>query len=104
MPRGDDDDVRSVFFQECPSGAVTEREFQSIYSHFFPHGNCQTYTSFLFRILDRRKRMYFTFEVIHRFIERKEAFPSNCLGLYSNTFGVSTRNTQGKTAVDLSIL
>ncbi len=50
--------------QECPSGAVTEREFQTIYSHFFPHGNCQNYTSFLFRVLDRRKRMYFTFEVI----------------------------------------
>lgn len=58
------DDVHSVF-QECPSGAVTEREFQSIYSHFFPHGNCQNYTRFLFRILDRRKRMYFTFEVIY---------------------------------------
>ncbi|CAF0967146.1 unnamed protein product [Adineta steineri] len=50
------------FKQECPHGAVTEREFQTIYSHFFPHGNCQSYTSFLFRILDRRKRMYFTFE------------------------------------------
>ena len=56
------------FFQECPSGAVTEREFQSIYSHFFPHGNCQSYTRFLFRILDRRKRMYFTFEVIDRLL------------------------------------
>jgi hypothetical protein len=43
---------------------MTEREFQAIYSHFFPHGNCQNYTSFLFRLLDRRKRMYFTFEVI----------------------------------------
>ncbi|CAF5128413.1 unnamed protein product, partial [Rotaria sp. Silwood1] len=31
------------FKQECPSGAVTEREFQTIYSHFFPHGNCQHY-------------------------------------------------------------
>ncbi|CAF1412365.1 unnamed protein product [Adineta steineri] len=50
------------FKQECPSGAVTEPEFQAIYSHFFPHGNCQNYTSFLFRVLDRRKRMYFTFE------------------------------------------
>ncbi|CAF1152190.1 unnamed protein product [Rotaria sp. Silwood1] len=50
------------FKQECPSGAVTEREFQTIYSHFFPHGNCQHYTTYLFRILDRRKRMYFTFE------------------------------------------
>ncbi|CAF1015054.1 unnamed protein product [Adineta ricciae] len=50
------------FKQECPSGAVTEREFQSIYSHFFPHGDCQHYTRFLFRLLDRRKRTYFTFE------------------------------------------
>ncbi|CAF1205753.1 unnamed protein product [Rotaria sp. Silwood1] len=50
------------FKQECPHGAVTQREFQTIYSHFFPHGNCQNYTSFLFRVLDRRKRMYFTFE------------------------------------------
>lgn len=50
--------------KECPSGAVTEREFQSIYSHFFPHGNCQNYARFLFRVLDRRKRAYFTFEVI----------------------------------------
>ncbi|UJR15264.1 hypothetical protein I4U23_002218 [Adineta vaga] len=50
------------FKQECPSGAVTEPEFQAIYSHFFPHGNCQNYTRFLFRALDRRKRMYFTFE------------------------------------------
>ncbi|CAF0983481.1 unnamed protein product [Adineta ricciae] len=50
------------FKQECPSGAVTESEFQAIYSHFFPHGNCQNYTRFLFRVLDRRKRMYFTFE------------------------------------------
>ncbi|CAF0769605.1 unnamed protein product [Rotaria sordida] len=50
------------FKQECPSGAVTEREFQAIYSHFFPHGNCQYYTTYLFRVLDRRKRMYFTFE------------------------------------------
>jgi Ca2+-binding EF-hand superfamily protein len=53
-----------LFLQECPSGVVTEREFQTIYSHFFPHGNCENYTSFLFRVLDRRKRMYFTFEVI----------------------------------------
>lgn len=52
------------FIKECPNGAVTQREFQAIYSHFFPHGNCQNYTSFLFRVLDRRKRMYFTFEVI----------------------------------------
>lgn len=43
---------------------MTEREFQTIYAHFFPHGNCKNYTSFLFRLLDRRKRMYFTFEVI----------------------------------------
>ncbi|UJR31406.1 hypothetical protein I4U23_018899 [Adineta vaga] len=50
------------FKQECPRGAVTEREFQTIYSHFFPHGDCQSYTSALFRLLDRRKRMYFTFE------------------------------------------
>ncbi|CAM4786943.1 unnamed protein product [Rotaria magnacalcarata] len=50
------------FKQECPSGAVTERDFQTIYSHFFPHGNCRDYTNYLFRVLDRRKRMYFTFE------------------------------------------
>lgn len=58
----------SIISKECPSGAVTEREFQSIYSHFFPHGNCQNYTRFLFRLLDRRKRMYFTFEVILLFL------------------------------------
>ena len=53
----------SLPFKECPNGAVTERDFQSIYAHFFPHGSCQSYSRSLFRLLDRRKRMYFTFEV-----------------------------------------
>ncbi|CAF4045069.1 unnamed protein product [Rotaria sp. Silwood2] len=69
------------FKQECPSGAVTEREFQAIYSHFFPHGKCQHYTTYLFRVLDRRKRMYFTFETIETILRSIYDLlgPNHCL-------------------------
>lgn len=94
------------FVEECPSGAVTEREFQTIYSHFFPHGNCQNYTSFLFRLLDRRKRMYFTFEVRSFLLDKRSTWSLAQIieGLCWSFIYSRTRKCQRKITLDLSFL
>ncbi|KAI6176684.1 Kv channel-interacting protein 2-like [Aphelenchoides bicaudatus] len=41
------------FKQLCPSGIIHKDTFREIYSQFFPHGNCSSYSSMIFKTLDR---------------------------------------------------
>ncbi|XP_070968472.1 visinin-like [Oncorhynchus clarkii lewisi] len=40
------------FQKSCPSGRITPKEFEVIYSRFFPESNAQTYAQHVFRSFD----------------------------------------------------
>ncbi|XP_068995814.1 A-type potassium channel modulatory protein KCNIP2-like [Embiotoca jacksoni] len=50
------------FKNECPSGAVNEETFKSIYSQFFPQGDSSTYAHFLFEAFDTHNNGSVSFE------------------------------------------
>ncbi|XP_035516183.1 Kv channel-interacting protein 2-like isoform X5 [Morone saxatilis] len=50
------------FKNECPSGAVNEETFKSIYSQFFPQGDSSMYAHFLFEAFDTNNNGSVSFE------------------------------------------
>ncbi|XP_035847998.1 Kv channel-interacting protein 2 isoform X1 [Sander lucioperca] len=50
------------FKNECPSGAVNEENFKTIYSQFFPQGDSSMYAHFLFEAFDTNKNGSVSFE------------------------------------------
>uniref|UniRef100_A0A3Q3INY2 EF-hand domain-containing protein n=1 Tax=Monopterus albus TaxID=43700 RepID=A0A3Q3INY2_MONAL len=50
------------FKNECPSGAVNEETFKTIYSQFFPQGDSSTYAHFLFEAFDTHSTGAVSFE------------------------------------------
>ncbi|KAF1394832.1 hypothetical protein PFLUV_G00005230 [Perca fluviatilis] len=50
------------FKNECPSGAVDEQTFKSIYSKFFPQGDSSMYAHFLFEAFDIHNNGSVSFE------------------------------------------
>ncbi|XP_049859843.1 Kv channel-interacting protein 1-like [Schistocerca gregaria] len=45
--------IYRTFKQECPSGAINEATFKSIYAKFFPLGDSSQYAHYVFAALDR---------------------------------------------------
>lgn len=41
-----------LFKQECPKGIINEEKLKTIYSRFFPYGDCTRYVRYVFRSLD----------------------------------------------------
>ncbi|XP_056135935.1 Kv channel-interacting protein 2-like isoform X1 [Lampris incognitus] len=50
------------FKNECPSGVVSEENFKTIYSQFFPQGDSSMYAHFLFEAFDTRSNGAISFE------------------------------------------
>ncbi|KAM4604377.1 A-type potassium channel modulatory protein KCNIP2-like [Polymixia lowei] len=50
------------FKNECPSGAVDEETFKTIYSQFFPQGDSSMYAHFLFEAFDTHNNGAVSFE------------------------------------------
>lgn len=50
------------FKNECPSGAVNEDTFKTIYAQFFPQGDSSMYAHFLFEAFDTHKHGAVSFE------------------------------------------